>query len=93
MSDSLDPDQALHSVGPDLGPNCLQRVISRRKKSQLVRKELITLQLNDRVHPEQIAYKKSSLIGVYSVLYIQGKQSISYILTHTEERSDSVVPC
>ena len=25
MSNSLDPDQAQHSVGPDLGPNCLQR--------------------------------------------------------------------
>ena len=24
MSISLDPDQARHSVGPDLGPNCLQ---------------------------------------------------------------------
>ena len=23
---SLDPDQDLHSVGPDLGPNCLQRL-------------------------------------------------------------------
>ena len=26
MSNSLDPDQARHFVGPDLGPNCLQRV-------------------------------------------------------------------
>ena len=25
MSNSLDPDQAGHFVGPDLGPNCLQR--------------------------------------------------------------------
>ena len=24
MSKSLDPDQARHFVGPDLGPNCLQ---------------------------------------------------------------------
>ena len=24
MSNSLDPDQAGHFVGPDLGPNCLQ---------------------------------------------------------------------
>ena len=24
MSNSLDPDQAQHFVGPDLGPNCLQ---------------------------------------------------------------------
>ena len=25
MSNSLDSDQDPHSVGPDLGPNCLQR--------------------------------------------------------------------
>ena len=27
MSKSLDPDQNRRSVGPDLGPNCLQRLI------------------------------------------------------------------
>ena len=26
MSDSLDPDQAQSFVGPDLGPNCLQKL-------------------------------------------------------------------
>ena len=26
MSNSLDPDQARHYVGPDLGPHCLQRL-------------------------------------------------------------------
>ena len=26
VSNSLDLDQAQHSVGPDLGPNCLQRL-------------------------------------------------------------------
>ena len=26
VSNSLDPDQAQHFVGPDLGPNCLQRI-------------------------------------------------------------------
>ena len=25
VSNKLDPDQARHFVGPDLGPNCLQR--------------------------------------------------------------------
>ena len=25
VSNSLDPDQAQQNVGPDLGPNCLQR--------------------------------------------------------------------
>ena len=26
VSNSFDPDQAQHSVGPDLGPICLQRL-------------------------------------------------------------------
>ena len=26
VSNSLDPDQARHFVGPDLGPNCLRKV-------------------------------------------------------------------
>ena len=26
MANSLDPDQARHFIGPDLGPNCLQRL-------------------------------------------------------------------
>ena len=26
MSNSFDPDQARHYVGPDLGPNCLQKL-------------------------------------------------------------------
>ena len=26
MSNSLDPDQARRFVGPDLGPNCLQKL-------------------------------------------------------------------
>ena len=28
VSNSLDPNQYLHSVGPDLGPNCLQRSLA-----------------------------------------------------------------
>ena len=32
LSNGLDPDQDGHSVGPDLGPNCLKKVISRRQK-------------------------------------------------------------
>ena len=26
VANSLDPDQARHFVGPDLGPNCLQKI-------------------------------------------------------------------
>ena len=39
MSSSLDPDQDRHIVGPDLGPNCLQK-LSADDKSLLARKEL-----------------------------------------------------
>ena len=40
VSNSLDPDQAQHFVGPDLGPNCLQRLsaddTSRHKFKDLI---------------------------------------------------------
>ena len=35
VSKSLDPDQARHFVGPDLGPNCLQRLSADTKSSLL----------------------------------------------------------
>ena len=31
MSNSLNPEQDQHSVGPDLGPNCLQRLSAEDK--------------------------------------------------------------
>ena len=40
VSNSLDPDQDQHIVGPDLGPNCLQR-LSADDKSPLAKKRLI----------------------------------------------------
>ena len=46
LSNSLDPDQALHYVGPDLGPNCLKSY-QQMKKSPLAGKELNTEQLLD----------------------------------------------
>ena len=33
VSNSLDPDQARHFVGPDLGPNCLQGLSADNKMS------------------------------------------------------------
>ena len=38
MSNVLDPDQDQRSVGPDLGPNCLQ-TLSADNKSPLAKKE------------------------------------------------------
>ena len=32
VSNSLDPDQARQHVGPDLGPNCLQRLLADETK-------------------------------------------------------------
>ena len=42
LSNILDPDQARHFVGPDLGPNCLQRL-----STDMAGKELNTKQLVD----------------------------------------------
>ena len=42
VSNSLDPDQARHFVGPDLGPNCLQRL-----SADIAGKVLNTKQLLD----------------------------------------------
>ena len=41
VSNSLDPDQARHFVGPDLGPNYLQRL-----SADIASKELNTKQLD-----------------------------------------------
>ena len=48
VSNSLDPDQARHFVGPDLGPNCLQR-LSADNKSRPWQAELNTKQLVDTI--------------------------------------------
>ena len=41
MSNSLDPDQAQHFVGPDLGPNCLQRLSVDIASKKLTTKQLV----------------------------------------------------
>ena len=47
MSNSLDPDQARHFVRPDLGPNCLQRLLADNKSRPLSGKMLNTKPLVD----------------------------------------------
>ena len=44
MSNSLDPDQDRHSVIPDLGPNCLQRLTADDKNQLLFHHVYITHQ-------------------------------------------------
>ena len=39
VPNGLDPDQDQHSVSPDLGPNCLQRLSADDKGHSLARKE------------------------------------------------------
>ena len=41
VSNSSDQDQNRHCVGPDLGPNCLQRLSAVDKNLPLADKELI----------------------------------------------------
>ena len=44
MSNSLDPDQARRFVGPDLGPNCLQRLSADDTGRQTVKtKQFLTV--------------------------------------------------
>ena len=40
MSNCLDPDHDRHSVGPDLGPNCLQRLSADDKKVAASKEEV-----------------------------------------------------
>ena len=39
VSNNLDPDQARHIVGPDLGPNCLQKLSTDNTSRQRVKQE------------------------------------------------------
>ena len=41
VSNRLDPDQARHFVGPDLGPNCLQRLSADNKSKELNTEQLV----------------------------------------------------
>ena len=43
LSYCLDPDQTQHFVGPDLGPNCLQRLSADVQSCHLVSMEQINL--------------------------------------------------
>ena len=37
----MDPDQAQHFIGPDLGPNCLQRLTADNKELKTLAKIII----------------------------------------------------
>ena len=44
MSNSLDLDQARQFVGPDLGLNCLKRLLADNTGRQKIKKNFITMQ-------------------------------------------------
>ena len=46
MSNGLDPDQDAHSVGPDLGPNSLQRLSPDDKSRRLTKQGKSKLGVN-----------------------------------------------
>ena len=45
VSNPLDPDQDLHFVGPDLGPNCLQRLSTDDKSRHLARVKAMKMRI------------------------------------------------
>ena len=60
MSNNLDPDQDRHFVGPDLDPNCLQRLSAddtsrQRFKSLSTGAKLIRHQSPNKIVPDQTA--------------------------------------
>ena len=70
MSNSLDPDQARHYVGPDLGPNCCE---GHQQRTQ-VGKELNALSLQKYMAP--LAYTQP----VYLDLFVYQFYSFTYII-------------
>ena len=43
VSNSLDSDQDRHCVGPDLGPNCLQKLLQARKELNMITRSTLAL--------------------------------------------------
>ena len=74
MPNSLDPDQDRPTVGPDLGPNCLQRFLV-DYKSTLARKELyhnnsdILDDKNIKEHEIAIRCQCLTLFACYVIFY------------------------
>ena len=53
MSNSLDPDQARRFVGPDLGPNCLPRLLVDDTGRQRVKDSYNEVGTTNTVDPDQ----------------------------------------
>ena len=73
VSNSLDTDQDRHSVCPDLGPNCLQR-LSADDKSPPARKELNNQGISICVgihNKETVINKTQPSTSLYILIFIQ----------------------
>ena len=53
MSNSFDPDQDQHFVGPDLGPNCLQRLSADDKSCRFRYSFRNTIRMSNGLDPDQ----------------------------------------
>ena len=60
MSNSFDLDQARHFVGPDLGPNCLQKLSADDTSSTHIKK--IKTELHARLVFERFSFHKSLVV-------------------------------
>ena len=59
MSNSLDPDQARHFVGPDLGPNCLLGLLADNKMSGWIWVQIVAKLLADNKSGQRVKNKKT----------------------------------
>ena len=67
MSNSLDPDQARHFVGPNLGPNCLQRLSADDKICRWQAKSYSYV--SERIH----TLKHEMYVSRIDILFIYGE--------------------
>ena len=65
VSDSLDPDKALGFVGPDLGPNCLQRL-----SEDVVKSVIIWTQAHNTFYFQRCTLWKIRILEVYRRLQL-----------------------
>ena len=71
VTNGLDPDQDRHFVGPELGPNCLQR-LSADDKSPLAQWVNVHVQLSSTSSP---GFGPSLLTAIYFILCVCKQQS------------------
>ena len=65
VSNRLDPDQDQHSVGPDLGANCLQRLSTALARKELkIRQHYFTMELHQNVYI-LTGFKNAALTSFY----------------------------